>query len=47
MTSPWMFSFMALLLPLVATFQVKMAYFGQESVNMRKLKKGVTEADFS
>jgi hypothetical protein len=34
-------------LPLVATFQVKMAYFGQLLVNMRKLKKGITEADFS
>jgi hypothetical protein len=42
-----MFSFRALLLPLVATFQVKMAYFGQESVNMRKLKNGITGADFT
>ena len=34
----------ASLLPLVAIFQVKMAYFWEQSVNMRKLKMDKTEA---
>jgi hypothetical protein len=33
--------------PTVATYQVKMTYFEQISVNMRKLKKSKIEGDFS